>query len=81
MAVMDILTVKVKNSYDSKYISGAKVEIDIVSPSGANPSHYESVTMSSGAPFRFQGDSGPSSITIMASYNGVYKTAKNQSIT
>ena len=81
MAVMDILTVKVKNSYDSTYINGAKVAIDIVSPSGANPSHYESVTMSSGAPFRFQGNSGPSSINITATYNGVTATSKNQSIT
>lgn len=81
MAVMDILTVKVKNSYDSKYINGAKVEIDIVDPPGANPSHYESYTTASeGAPFRFQGDFGPSSITIMASYDGVYKTAKNRII-
>ena len=54
MAVMDILTVKVKNSYDSSYISGAKVAIDIISPSDANPSHRESTTDSSGAPFRFQ---------------------------
>ena len=59
MAVMDILTVKVKNSYDYTYISGAKVAIDIVSPSGANPSHYESYTTSQGAPFRFQANSGP----------------------
>ena len=80
MAVMDILTVKVKNSYDSKYINGAKVEIDIVDPSGANPSHYESTTMSSGAPFLFQGNSGPSSINITATYNGVTATSKNQSI-
>ena len=81
MAVMDILTVKVKNSYDSKYISGAKVAIDIVSPSGANPSHYESTTVSSGAPFRFQANSGPSSINITATYEGASVRAKNQSIT
>lgn len=81
MAVMDILTVKVKNSYDSKYINGAKVAIDIVSPSGANPSHYEAITASQGAPFRFQGDSGPSSINITATYEGVTANAKNQSIT
>lgn len=81
MAVMDILTVKVKNSYDSSYINGAKVAIDIVSPSGAYPSHYDAITASSGAPFRFQGDSGPSSINITATYNGVTATSKNQSIT
>ena len=80
MAVMDILTVKVKNSYDSSYISGAKVAIDIVDPPGANPSHYESVTMSSGAPFRFQGDSGPSSVNITATYENKTVTVKNQSI-
>ena len=80
MAVMDILTVKVKNSYDSSYISGAKVAIDIVSPSGANPSHYESYTTSQGGTFRFQGDSGPSSVNIIATYNGVSSRAKNQSI-
>ena len=77
---MDILTVKVKNSYDSSYISGAKVAIDIVSPSGANPSHYESYTTSQGAPFRFQANSGPSSINITATYEGVTANAKNQSI-
>lgn len=81
MAVMDILTVKVKNSYDSRYISGAKVAIDIVSPSGANPSHYESTTVSSGAPFRFQANSGPSSINITATYEGASVRAKNQSVT
>lgn len=81
MAVMDILTVKVKNSYDSSYIRDAKVAIDIVSPSGANPSHLESYTTSQGAPFRFQGDSGPSSINITATYEGVTANAKNQSIT
>ena len=46
MAVMDILTVKVKNSYDSSYIRDAKVAIDIVDPPGANPSRYESYTTS-----------------------------------
>lgn len=80
MAVMDILTVKVKNSYDSSYIRGAKVAIDIVSPSGANPSHYESTTDSSGAHFRFQANSGPSLINITATYEGVTVNAKNQSI-
>lgn len=80
MAVMDILTVKVKNSYDSSYISGAKVAIDIVSPSGANPSHYESTTTREGAPFRFQKDSGPSSVNITATYEGVTVNAKKQSI-
>lgn len=80
MAVMDILTVKVKNSYDSSYISGAKVEIDIVDPPGANPSHYESTTASFGAPFRFQKDSGPSSVNIMVTYENKAVTAKNQSI-
>ena len=78
MAVMDILTVKVKNSYDSRYISGAKVTIDIVDPPGANPSHYESTTMSSGAPFRFE--SGPSSVNITATYENKTVTVKNQSI-
>lgn len=81
MAVMDILTVKVKNSYDSSYISGAKVAIDIVDPPGANPSHYELTTVSSGAPFRFQKDSGPSSVNITATYEGASVRAKNQSIT
>lgn len=80
MAVMDILTVKVKNSYDSSYISGAKVAIDIISPSGANPSHYESYTTSQGAPFRFQANSGPSSINITATYEGVIGGKRNQSI-
>ena len=80
MAVMDILTVKVKNSYDSSYINGAKVAIDIVSPSGANPSHLESYTTSQGAPFRFQANSGPSLINITATYEGVTANAKNQSI-
>ena len=80
MAVMDILTVKVKNSYDSSYISGAKVAIDIISPSGANPSHLESYTTSQGAPFRFQANSGPSSINITATYEGVTANAKNQII-
>ena len=80
MAVMDILTVKVKNSYDSSYISGAKVAIDIISPSDANPSHRESTTDSSGAPFRFQAYSGPSSINITATYEGSTVNAKNQSI-
>lgn len=80
MAVMDILTVKVKNSYDSKYIKGAKVEIDIVDPPGANPSHYESTTTLSGVPLRFQGNSGPSSVNIIATYKGVSSRAKNQSI-
>ena len=80
MAVMDILTVKVKNQYDSSYIRDAKVAIDIVSPSGANPSHYESYTTSQGAPFRFQANSGPSSINITATYEGVTANAKNQSI-
>ena len=80
MAVMDILTVKVKNSYDSSYISGAKVAIDIISPSDANPSHRESTTDSSGAPFRFQAYSGPSSINITATYEGATVNAKNQSI-
>lgn len=80
MAVMDILTVKVKNSYDSSYIRGAKVAIDIISPSDANPSHRELTTDSSGAPFRFQAYSGPSSINITATYEGVTVNAKNQSI-
>ena len=80
MAVMDILTVKVKNSYDSSYISGAKVAIDIISPSGANPSHYESYTTSQGAPFRFQANSGPSSVNITATYNGILGGARNKSI-
>lgn len=80
MAVMDILTVKVKNSYDSSYIRDAKVVIDIVSPSGANPSHLESYTTSQGAPFRFQANSGPSLINITATYEGVTANAKNQSI-
>lgn len=80
MAVMDILTVKVKNSYDSTYISGAKVAIDIVSPSGANPSHYEATTASFGAPFRFQAYSGPSLVNITVTYENKTVTAKNQSI-
>lgn len=80
MAVMDILTVKVKNSYDSSYIRGAKVAIDIISPSDANPSHRESTTDSSGASFRFQAYSGPSSINITATYEGATVNAKNQSI-
>lgn len=80
MAVMDILTVKVKNSYDSSYIRDAKVAIDIVSPSSANPSHLESYTTSQGAPFRFQANSGPSLINITATYEGVTANAKNQSI-
>ena len=80
MAVMDTLIVKVKNSYDSSYIRDAKVAIDIVSPSGANPSHYESYTTSQGAPFRFQGDSGPSSVNITAIYENKRVIAKNQSI-
>lgn len=80
MAVMDILTVKVKNSYDSSYISGAKVAIDIVSPSGANPSHYEATTTSSGAPFRFQTGSGPSSVNITATYEGVTGSEQKRSI-
>lgn len=80
MAVMDILTVKVKNSYDSSYIRGAKVAIDIISPSGANPSHYESYTASQGAPFRFQANSGPSSVNITVTYENKTVTAKNQSI-
>ena len=80
MAVMDILTVKVKNSYNSSYIRDAKVAIDIVSPSGANPSHLESYTTSQGAPFRFQANSGPSLINITATYEGVTANAKNQSI-
>ena len=46
MAVMDTLIVKVKNSYDSSYISRTKIKIDIEDPSGANPSHYESTTTS-----------------------------------
>ena len=77
---MDILTVKVKNSYDSSYISDAKVEIDIVDPPGANPSHYESYTTSQGAPFRFQANSGPSSVNITATYNGIFGGARNKSI-
>lgn len=80
MAIMDVLTVKVKNSYDSSYISGAKVEIAIVDPPGANPSHYESYTTSQGASFRFQGNSGPSSINIAATYEGVLGGKRNQSI-
>ena len=80
MAVMDILTVKVKNSYDSTYISGAKVAIDIVSPSGANPSHYEATTASFGAPFRFQANSGPSLVNITVTYENTPVTANNQSI-
>lgn len=80
MAVMDILTVKVKNSYDSSYIRDAKVAIDIVSPSGANPSHLESYTTSQGAPFRFQANSGPSLINITATYEGVTVNARNKSI-
>ena len=80
MAVMDILTVKVKNSYDSSYIIDAKVAIDIVSPSGANPSHYESYTTSQGAPFRFQANSGPSSVNITATYKGILGGARNKSI-
>lgn len=78
MAVMDILTVKVKNSYNSSYIRDAKVEIDIVDPSGANPSHYESTTASFGALFRFE--SGPSIVNITATYNGVTTSVKNRSI-
>lgn len=81
MAVMDILTVKVKNSYDSSYINGAKVAIDIISPSDANSSHRESTTASFGAPFRFEANSGPSLINITATYKGVTATSKNQSIT
>lgn len=77
---MDILTVKVKNSYDSSYIRDAKVAIDIVSPSGANPSHLELYTTSQGAPFRFQANSGPSLINITATYEGVTVNARNQSI-
>ena len=80
MAVMDTLTVKVKNSYDSSYIIGAEVVIDIVDPPGANPSRYESYTTSQGAPFRFQGDSGPSSVNITAIYENKRVIAKNQSI-
>ena len=80
MAVMDILTVKVKNSYDSSYIRDAKVVIDIVDPPGANPSRYESYTTSQGAPFRFQANSGPSSINITATYNGILGGARNKSI-
>lgn len=80
MAVMDILTVKVKNSYDSSYIRDAKVAIDIVSPSGANPSHLESYTTSQGAPFRFQANSGPSLINITATYEGILGGARNKSI-
>ena len=80
MAVMDTLIVKVKNSYDSSYISGAEVVIDIVDPPGANPSRYESYTTSQGAPFRFQGDSGPSSVNITAIYENKRVIAKNQSI-
>ena len=77
---MDVLTVKVKNLYDSSYIRGANVAIDIVSPSDANPSHYEATTVSFGAPFRFQGNSGPSLINITATYEGVTTHAKNRSI-
>ena len=80
MAVMDILTVKVKNSYDSSYISGATVAIDIVSPSGANPSHREATTASFGAPFRFQANSGPSLVNITVTYENKTVTAKNRSI-
>ena len=80
MAVMDILTVKVKNSYDSSYISGATVAIDIVSPSGANPSHRESRTDSSGAHFRFDVYSGPSLINITATYEGVTVGVRKQII-
>ena len=80
MAVMDTLIVKVKNSYDSSYIIGAEVVIDIVDPPGANPSRYESYTTSQGAPFRFQGDSGPSSVNITAIYENKRVIAKNQSI-
>lgn len=78
MAVMDILTVKVKNSYDSSYIRDAKVEIDIVDPPGANPSHLESTTASFGALFRFE--SGPSSVNITATYKNKTVTVKNRSI-
>ena len=80
MAVMDILTVKVKNSYDSSYISGAKVAIDIISPSGANPSHRESRTDSSGAHFRFDSYSGPSLINITVTYEGVTVRVRKQII-
>ena len=80
MAVMDILTVKVKNSYDSSYIRDAKVAIDIVSPSGANPSHRESRTDSSGAHFRFDVYSGPSLINITATYEGVTVGVRKQII-
>lgn len=80
MAVMDILTVKVKNSYDSSYIRNAKVAIDIISPSGANPSHLESYTTSQGVPFRFQANSGPSLINITATYEGVTVRVRNQII-
>ena len=75
---MDILTVKVKNSYDSSYIRDAKVEIDIVDPPGANPSHLESTTASFGALFRFE--SGPSSVNITATYKNKTVTVKNRSI-
>lgn len=80
MAVMDILTVKVKNSYDSSYIRNAKVAIDIVSPSGANPSHLESYTTSQGASFRFNPNSGPSLINITVTYEGVTVRVRNQII-
>lgn len=80
MAVMDILTVKVKNSYDSSYISGAKVAIDIISPSDANPSHYELHTTSQGASFRFEPNSSPSLINITATYEGILGGARNKSI-
>lgn len=80
MAVMDVLTVRVKNSYNSLYINGAKVTIEIVSPSDANPSHYESYTTLQGASFRFEPNSGPSSINILATYEGVIGGKRNQSI-
>lgn len=80
MAITDLLIVKVKNSYNSSYINRAKVRIDIVDPSEANPSYYEANTTSQGASFRFQGDSGPSSVNITATYKGVSSRAKNQSI-
>ena len=77
---MDTLIVKVKNSYDSSYISGAKVAIDIISPSGANPSHRESRTDSSGAHFRFDSYSGPSLINITVTYEGVTVRVRKQII-
>lgn len=80
MAVMDILTVKVKNSYDSSYIRNAKVAINIISPSGANPSHLESYTTSQGASFRFDPNSGPSLINITVTYEGVTVRVRNQII-